>query len=50
MKEQGYGRIVNILSSYVIDVPPEKLSFYVTAKYAWRASARPWLWNCASSA
>ncbi len=34
MKEQGYGRIVNVLSSYVIDVPPEKLSFYVTAKYA----------------
>ncbi len=34
MKQQGYGRIINILSSYIINVPPEKLSFYVTAKYA----------------
>jgi NAD(P)-dependent dehydrogenase (short-subunit alcohol dehydrogenase family) len=34
MKQQGGGRIINILSSYVINVPPEKLSFYVTAKYA----------------
>lgn len=34
MKEQGQGRIINILSSYVLNVPPEKLSFYITAKYA----------------
>jgi NAD(P)-dependent dehydrogenase (short-subunit alcohol dehydrogenase family) len=30
----GNGRIINILSSYIINVPPEKLSFYITAKYA----------------
>lgn len=30
----GHGRIINILSSYIINVPPEKLSFYITAKYA----------------
>lgn len=34
MKLQGYGKIINILTSYVLNVPPEKLSFYVTAKYA----------------
>lgn len=34
MKKQGYGKIINILSSYVLNVPPEKLSFYITAKYA----------------
>lgn len=34
MKQRGYGRIINILSSYAMNVPPEKLSFYVTAKYA----------------
>lgn len=34
MKEQGGGKIINILSSYVTNVPPEKLSFYITAKYA----------------
>jgi 3-oxoacyl-[acyl-carrier protein] reductase len=34
MKIQGSGKIINILSSYVINVPPEKLSFYITAKYA----------------
>lgn len=34
MKRQGGGRIINVLSSYVLGVPPEKLSFYVTAKYA----------------
>jgi 3-oxoacyl-[acyl-carrier protein] reductase len=34
MKQQGRGRIINILSSYVLNVPPEKLSFYITAKYA----------------
>ncbi len=28
------GRIINVLSSYIINVPPEKLSFYITAKYA----------------
>ncbi len=34
MKAQGKGKIVNVLSSYVLNVPPEKLSFYITAKYA----------------
>lgn len=34
MKKQGSGRIVNILSSYVLNSPPEKISFYITAKYA----------------
>ena len=34
MKTQGQGRIINILSSYILGMPPEKLSFYVTAKYA----------------
>lgn len=34
MKEQGGGKIINILSAYVMNVPPEKISFYVTAKYA----------------
>ncbi len=34
MKEQGNGKIINILSSYIINVPPKELSFYVTAKYA----------------
>ncbi|SHH59339.1 3-oxoacyl-[acyl-carrier protein] reductase [Sporobacter termitidis DSM 10068] len=34
MKQQGNGRIINIVSSYVVNVPPEKLSFYITAKYA----------------
>jgi 3-oxoacyl-[acyl-carrier protein] reductase len=34
MKEQGSGRIINILSSYVLNLPPPKLSFYITAKYA----------------
>jgi 3-oxoacyl-[acyl-carrier protein] reductase len=34
MKSQGSGKIINILTSYVINVPPEKLSFYITAKYA----------------
>jgi 3-oxoacyl-[acyl-carrier protein] reductase len=34
MKQNRSGRIVNILSSYVLGVPPEKLSFYITAKYA----------------
>lgn len=34
MKNQGNGKIINILSSYVLNVPPEKLSFYITAKYA----------------
>ncbi|MEL7565488.1 MAG: SDR family oxidoreductase, partial [Dehalobacterium sp.] len=34
MKEQEHGKIINILSSYVLNVPPEKLSFYITAKYA----------------
>jgi len=34
MKNQGGGRIINVLSSYVLGCPPEKLSFYITAKYA----------------
>lgn len=34
MKEQGSGRIINILSSYVLNMPPPKLSFYIAAKYA----------------
>ena len=34
MKIQGQGKIINILSSYVLNVPPEKISFYITAKYA----------------
>ncbi len=34
MKKQGSGRIINILSSYVLNTPPEKISFYITAKYA----------------
>jgi len=34
MKAQGEGRIINILSSYVFGCPPEKLSFYITTKYA----------------
>lgn len=39
MKQQGHanginGKIINILSSYVLNIPPENLSFYVTAKYA----------------
>jgi 3-oxoacyl-[acyl-carrier protein] reductase len=34
MMKSGNGRIINILSSYVLGVPPEKLSFYITAKYA----------------
>lgn len=34
MKRQGQGKIVNILSTYVLNVPPEKIAFYITAKYA----------------
>ena len=34
MKRQGHGKIINILSAYVLNVPPEKLAFYITAKYA----------------
>lgn len=34
MKRQEGGKIINILSSYVINVPPEKLSFYILAKHA----------------
>lgn len=34
MKNQGHGKIINILSSYVLGVPPEKIAFYITAKYA----------------
>lgn len=34
MKKQGGGNIVNILTSYVVGVPPSGLSDYVTAKYA----------------
>ncbi|MDP1719076.1 MAG: SDR family oxidoreductase [bacterium] len=34
MKEQKWGRIINILSSYTLGVPPSSLSDYVAAKYA----------------
>jgi 3-oxoacyl-[acyl-carrier protein] reductase len=34
MKKQGSGRIINILSAYVLNTPPEKIAFYITAKYA----------------
>lgn len=34
MKAQGHGKIINVLTSYVLNVPPEKISFYITAKYA----------------
>jgi NAD(P)-dependent dehydrogenase (short-subunit alcohol dehydrogenase family) len=34
MKRQQGGKIINILSSYVMHVPPEKLSFYISTKYA----------------
>lgn len=34
MKKQGWGRIINILTSYTISLPPPSLSDYVTSKYA----------------
>ncbi|KUO66290.1 MAG: hypothetical protein APF84_17825 [Gracilibacter sp. BRH_c7a] len=34
MKEAHSGKIINILSSYVFNLPPEKIAFYITAKYA----------------
>ncbi|MBI2024675.1 MAG: SDR family oxidoreductase [Candidatus Harrisonbacteria bacterium] len=34
MKRQGGGRIINILTTYVIGQPPSGLADYVTAKYA----------------
>ena len=34
MKLQGEGRIINILTSFVLNVPPEKIPHYITAKYA----------------
>ncbi len=34
MKLQGEGRIVNILTSFVLNVPPGKIPHYITAKYA----------------
>lgn len=34
MKRNQRGKIINVLSSYVFSMPPEKLSHYVTAKYA----------------
>lgn len=34
MKERGHGRIVNILTSYVVGVPPTSMVAYVTAKSA----------------
>ncbi len=34
MKKQGSGKIINILSSTIVNLPPKKLSFYVTAKHA----------------
>ena len=34
MKNQKSGKIINILTSMLLNVPPKKLSFYITAKYA----------------
>lgn len=34
MKAQGEGKIINILTSFVLNVPPEKIAHYITAKYA----------------
>jgi len=34
MKLQIGGKIINILTSYVLNVPPEKIPHYITAKYA----------------
>ncbi len=34
MKEQGGGRIVHILTSYTMGVPPASIADYITAKYA----------------
>ena len=34
MKNQKYGRIISILTSYCTGVPPKQLSHYTTAKYA----------------
>ncbi len=34
MKAHGHGKIINILSTYVLNVPPEKIPFYITGKYA----------------
>lgn len=40
MKEHGGGKIINILSTYVFNVPPEKISFYITALYALQGLSR----------
>lgn len=34
MKKQGGGKVINVLSSYVLNAPPGKIAFYITAKYA----------------
>jgi 3-oxoacyl-[acyl-carrier protein] reductase len=34
MQKRGFGRIINVLSSYAFGVPPAKLAAYVTAKSA----------------
>ncbi len=34
MKEYKNGKIINILSDYVINAPPSKISHYITSKYA----------------
>lgn len=34
MKKQGQGRIIHILTSYVIGAPPSSIAEYITAKYA----------------
>jgi 3-oxoacyl-[acyl-carrier protein] reductase len=31
MKEAHSGKIINILSSYVLHLPPEKIAHYITA-------------------
>ena len=34
MKPQEHGKIINILTSYILNIPPEKIPHYITAKYA----------------
>jgi len=34
MQKRGFGRVINVLSSYAVGVPPARLAAYVTAKSA----------------
>lgn len=34
MRDRHSGKIINILSSYVFNLPPKKIAHYITAKYA----------------